>query len=303
MRGAAGDREATASTEEAEGTTQYVDIVDFGIDQGAWYDATANLNSVFSGDCAGTFCSSTFANLTPLTFNCSVTSKLGEVHDCAWTFAGSRESVDPRTAVISTDAPTYQCHSHPKGTAAKLLTFLSTSADPLHDALPGTTTSLSDGLGNCFEHPVGAATPATTSTDASPEYVAASAYYTSAAGKASWQNAIAAAKNGFNDVCGDTFCGSDYGDLQSLELDCAITKSTGKVKSCAWTFAGSFSLPGTGGALDVTSKSFVCPVAMKGTLSELIGVLNGSGTDNPIQRPLPGETTSAYDAIANNCLP
>jgi hypothetical protein len=290
-------REATSAP------TSYVDISDFsGIDQGAWYAATANLNAQFVSGCASTFCQDTFPDLTPLTFNCSVTSKLGSVHDCAWTFAGSSELVDPRTAAISSDAPTYQCHVHPSTTAEKLLAFLTTSSDPIHAALPGTTTSIGDTLAECFENPIGATTSSIIA-DPAPEYVAASEYYSSAAGKASWQKAVAAANLGFNDVCGDTFCGSDYGDLQSLQLDCAVTKSTGNVKSCTWIFGGSFSLPGKTGALDVTSNSFACTVAMKGTLSQLIGVLNAAGTDNPIQRPLPGETTSAYDAISNNCLP
>jgi len=303
MAGSPTDGESKATREDTSAPTTYVDILDFsGIDQGAWYNAAANLNAQFASGCPSTFCQDTFPNLTPLTFNCSVTSKLGSVHDCAWTFAGSSELVDPRTAALSSDAPTYQCHVHPSTTAAKLLAFLSTSSDPLHATLPGSTTSISDGLGACLQNPIGA-TPISIVADPAPEYVAASQYYSSAAGKASWQQAVAAANLGFNDVCGDTFCGSDYGDLQSLELDCAITKSTGNVKSCTWIFGGSFSLPGTTGALNVTSKSFACTIAMKGTLSEYISVLTAAGTDNPIQRALPGETTSTYDAIANNCLP
>jgi hypothetical protein len=299
----AGGDESEATREATSAPTTYVDISDFGgIDQGAWYSATANLNAQFTSGCPSTFCQDTFPNLTPLTFNCTVTSKLGSVHDCAWTFAGSSELVDPRTAAISSDAPTYQCHVHPSTTAAKLLTFLTTSSDPIHAALPGTTTSIGDDLATCFQNPIGATTISLIA-DPAPEYVAASEYYSGAAGKASWQKALAAANLGFNDVCGDTFCGSDYGDLQSLQLDCAITKSTGNVKSCTWIFGGSFSLPGAAGALAVTSKSFACTVSMRGTPSQLISVLTAAGTDNPIQRPLPGETTSAYDAIANNCLP
>ena len=49
-------------------------------------------------------------------------------------------------------------------------------------------------------------------------------------------------------------------------------------------------------------STFKCPVAMKGTLSSFIGVLTAAGTDQPINRPLPGMTTSAYDALLG-CLP
>jgi hypothetical protein len=41
---------------------------------------------------------------------------------------------------------------------------------------------------------------------------------------------------------------------------------------------------------------------MHGTLSQLISVWTAAGTDDPIQRPLPGVTTSAYDALGG-CLP
>jgi hypothetical protein len=104
-------------------------------------------------------------------------------------------------------------------------------------------------------------------------------------------------------VCGDTFCGSDFGDLQSLALVCSVTKSTGNVKSCSWIFGGSYMLPARNGAEDVTSKSFACNVPVKGTLSQLITVLTATDpTTDAIRRPLPGTTTTAYDALGG-CLP
>jgi hypothetical protein len=151
-------------------------------------------------------------------------------------------------------------------------------------------------LPDCFTHPIGD-TPITATSSATPTYVEAADYYTTAANQAKWSSTYAALKLGFDNVCGDTFCGSDYSDLQSLELACSITRSSGNVKSCAWAFGGSYTLVKATGALDLTSRTWTCPVAVHGTLSQLISTVTAPGTVDPIQRPLPGGT-SAYDSIA-----
>lgn len=55
-----------------------------------------------------------------------------------------------------------------------------------------------------------------------------------------------------------------------MQLACAITKSSGNIKRCTWAFAGSFTTVATSGELALTSKSWQCPVAVKGTLGQLI---------------------------------
>jgi hypothetical protein len=133
--------------------------------------------------------------------------------------------------------------------------------------------------------------------------VSARDYYTSEAGIARWTAAKTALKNGFDRVCGDTFCSGDFGDLQAMDFTCAITKSTGNVKSCMWTFGGSWHLVAAqGGAQQITASTFKCPMLMKGTLSSFIDVLTATGIDQPINRALPGMTTSAYDSLLG-CLP
>ncbi|HEY1557738.1 MAG TPA: hypothetical protein VGF94_23060 [Kofleriaceae bacterium] len=287
---------SSATGEQESGVTQYVGISDFaGIDQGAWFDGASRLNQVFAA-------SGEHPGITPLTFGCSVTSIRGDVHECAWTFASSAHVVDPNTAALAFDAVTYQCRVHPKTTAVKLVAFLGSDADPLHDALPGGTVALADGLADCFENPIGGM-PLTITTTPMPTYVAAENYYTSPTYLARWNQMLPTLTNAFNYICGDTFCGSDYGDLQSLDFSCAITKSTGHVKTCAWAFGGSYSVVATNGSLDETSQSFVCTVAVDATLSQLLSSVLAPGTgDDAIQRPLPGETTSAYDALGG-CLP
>jgi hypothetical protein len=272
--------------EQESGATQYVDIMDFAAtDQGAWYDLVRKLNAEVDEP-----------GYTPLTFYCAVTSKIGNVHDCAWTFTSSRHAVDPDSAAITFDAPTYECHVHPKTTAPKLIALLQASPDAIHEPLPGMTGSIADTLPDCFAHPIGA-TPLTVLVTDHPTYVDAGDYYTSRTNQEKWAATYAALHLGFDDVCGDTFCGGDFGDLQSLELACAITKSTGNVKSCAWTFGGSYTLVKKTGDLDLASRTWTCPVAVHGTLAQLIASLAGATGEDAIHRALPGGT-SAYDSIA-----
>ena len=286
--------------EQDVSSTTYIDIMDFRTtDQGQWYDTIRKLDDEFAGVCGDTFCEGDWSNLTPLTFGCSVSTKLGTVHDCAWTFAASQVAVDPVTAAIVTNAATFQCHITAKTSSTKLITLLSSSADAIHEPLFGSP-SLSDQLGDCFAHPIGA-TPITVATGTT--YVAATDYYGTAVGQKKWHDAQAALVAGFDNVCGDTFCGSDFSDLQSLAFECAVTKSNGNVKSCAWVFGGSYHVvPSKGGALQETSSTFRCPFTVKGTLPQLITALTAPGAPDAIHRPLPGMTASAYDALGG-CLP
>jgi hypothetical protein len=272
--------------EQESGGTTYVDAVDFsGTDQGAWYDAT---------DAVRTQIVAAFPDVTPLSFHCAVSSKIGSVHDCAWTLASAATAVDGGTAAIAVDAHTYECHIHPRTTVGKLLPLLAAS-DSLHTALPGTT-SIADAISACVTaEPVPSGGAGTT-------YVPADAYYTTAAYQQKWTDTAAAFVRGFDNVCGDTFCGGDFGDLRSLALTCSITQSSGNVKSCAWVFGGSYATVATNGALTETAQTWRCNVAMHGTLPQLIAVLTAAGSDNPIQRALPGGTATAYDALAG-CLP
>ena len=280
------------SLDQDTSATQYVNIFDFPkTDQGAWYDLMQKLNGELVA-------SKQFPGVTPLSFYCSVTSKAGDVHDCTWTFASSQVAVDGTTAAIDVDAPTYQCHVHPKMTSVKLIALLTDADDALHAPLPGTT-SLADALPDCFAHPIDATTLA---PGAGTTYVEASSYYTTAANQQKWTAAKAALVNAFDNICGDTFCSSDFNDLQSLTFACAVTKSTGNVKSCAWTFGGSFPNVAANGALAPTSQTFTCTVPVHGTIAQLITTLtNTTDSEDAIHRALPGGTASAYDALT--CLP
>jgi hypothetical protein len=288
--------------EQGVGSTQYLDILDFsGTNVDAWIGVRLELDREFNNLCGDTFCGGDYSNLTPLRLTCAVSSKAGKIKDCAWTFAGSLASVGSKTAAIAVDAPTFECHIQPKTTVAHLVTLLSGSTDAIHLALPGTT-SIYDALGECFQHPIGK-TPVTFDNDPAPIYIDATDYYQTFAGQQKWRAAKAALVAGFDRVCGDTFCSSDFSDLRSLDLVCAITKSSGNVKSCAWVFGGSYSLVGEkSGVLAETSKSFRCNVPVKGTLGQLIATLTKTDPVDAIRRPLPGGAATAYDALGG-CLP
>jgi hypothetical protein len=300
--GCAGGDSSDSQTDDST-ATQYVAIGDFNNSalQDGWYDLQSKLNGEFYDVCGDTFCEGDYANLVGLSMNCAVTSIRGDVHDCAWTFSGSNQMVNPETAAIAVDKPTFQCHFKAKTTASKLVTLLSSSSDAIHEVLPGGTVSIYDGLVDCFQHPIGA-TPVPYVDDPAPKYVEPIDYYKSSSSQTKWRNTQAALKNGFDNICGDTFCGGDFGDLQSLDFICSVTKSTGNVKSCAWIFGGSYlGVNPKTGAVGPTTDSWTCPVPVKGTIGQLISTLGSS--PGAIQQPLPGETTSAYDAIGNNCLP
>jgi hypothetical protein len=283
----------TTADQQDSSSTSYVEIQEFGVNgaEDAWYSITSTMNGQFNDVCGDTFCEGDFSNITPLRLFCSVTSKVGNIHDCAWTFTASQHEIDPKSAAVAIDAVTYQCHFKPATTGTKLIALLQGSTDPLHLALPGMG-SVYDTLGDCFAHPIGA-TPITIGTGTT--YVDAADYY---AAPVRWDTAVTNLKAGFDDVCGDTFCGSDYSDVQALDLGCSVTKSTGNVKNCVWNFGGSFTTINKNGTLALTSKTWSCPVAVHGTLAQMLAVLANPGdTSNAIQRALPGGT-SAYDSVA-----
>jgi hypothetical protein len=298
---AAGEGDDELDEDQEVGTT-YVHISEFeGIDQGAWYTLAHRMNDEFDDICGDTFCEGEYSNITPLTLNCGVSSIRGSIRDCAWTFAASQTGVDAFTARIGVDAPRYECHFKPKMNARAFLDTLINADTAIDAVLPGMEMSIYDAIGECFENPIGG-TPLTTAGSETPTYVHADSYYATFNNQQKWRDAKAALVADFDRVCGDTFCSGDYSDLQAMELACAITKSTGNVKGCGWVFSGSYSTIATNGSVVETTGSWTCPIAVRGTLSQLITTLNATSTTDPIDRALPGVTTSAYDGLLG-CLP
>ena len=295
-----------AAAEEALGVTTYVDILDFWktpVAQGQWLDARRKIDAEFGNVCGDTFCGGDYANLTSLGFTCGVSSKAGSIRDCVWTFTGSAELVDPTTAALVTSVPSWQCHVKPKTTAAKLSALLAADGpEPaIRRVLPGTTTSLYDVLGECFQHPIGAS-PLAPQYPPKVTYVEALDYASDTGGQGTWLDARDGLKQGFDDVCGDTFCEGDYSNLQALRFVCSITRSTGNVKRCEWLFGGSYTtVSERTGSVTVHARASRCVVPVKGTEKQLAAVLTATSNTPAIRRALPGGTATAYDALLG-CL-
>ena len=133
--------------EQEVGSTRYVDILDFAkTDQGRWYDTIRHLNAKFDEQCSDGSCGGPYEKLTPLTFACSVSTKLGSVHECVWTFASTNMQVDTRNANVLVDAPTFKCRLTANIYSAKLIPILEGN-DPLHAALPGGASSTTPAAG------------------------------------------------------------------------------------------------------------------------------------------------------------
>jgi hypothetical protein len=104
----------------------------------------------------------------------------------------------------------------------------------------------------------------------------------------------------FDQVCGDTFCGGDYADLEPVRLACSATEKTAKMRECLWTFGGSYvAVNGATGALDVTATTFACrfPVGVKA--STFLATMTASA--DPLFEPIPGRDATVYDALLD-CL-
>lgn len=106
---------------------------------------------------------------------------------------------------------------------------------------------------------------------------------------------------GFNQVCGDTFCEGEYGNLQPQRFRCSVHAATGVVHECVWTFAGSTArVDARTGEVVVDAPSWACtvPLTYRTRLSDLLAALEAG---DPLDAALPDTSTSLYDALTD-CL-
>lgn len=282
--------------------TTYVEALDYWKapgDRAAWQAMIKKVEHEFDDVCGDTFCGGDYSNLTSLGFTCSVTSQRGSTHECVWTFAGSSHLVKASTGTVAASVASFQCRIELKSSARALLTLLGQAGgDPsIRRVLPGTTQSLYDVVGDCFQHPVGA----------SPVSQGLGTTYSDAADatgtdQGAYYDAEGALRASFDARCGDTFCSGAYPNLSALRLACSARATTGTLKECKWLIEGSYQTiePSTG-AITVHPKSSRCILPVKGSVTQLITTLNAPSAVPPIDRPLPGTTKSAYDALLG-CL-
>ncbi|WP_281852823.1 hypothetical protein [Dyella sp. GSA-30] len=108
----------------------------------------------------------------------------------------------------------------------------------------------------------------------------------------------------FDAVCGDTFCESDYSNIQSLRLRCSVERATGVMGECIWTFAGSYEdVDPVNGRVQVDARVWNCkaPLAAGTSIEHFYAALEGSHLMDAIDAPLPGTKLSLYDGLTD-CL-
>jgi hypothetical protein len=114
-----------------------------------------------------------------------------------------------------------------------------------------------------------------------------------------WMGITRTLKQDFDDVCGDTFCGGDYSNLEALRFRCSINTTTQVLKNCSYVFAGSYeTVNPTTGTIKVNAKTFSCHVSVTGIkLSDFESTLTAAGSTAPLQRTLPGKSESIYSSL------
>ena len=101
-------------------------------------------------------------------------------------------------------------------------------------------------------------------------------------------------REAFDMACGDAFCEGEYPDVAALRLACSVNSSTEEVSRCTWTFALADSSVDARGRIDARTTTRTCPIEIGAPAAALTTAL--SGTD-PLHAPLPGKSTSLYDAL------
>lgn len=140
--------------ERAASAARYVDARDYpgpgqgGVRFGALEQA---LVRGFDDICGDTFCEGEYYNLQAMRLRCSVHVASGRVGECRWTFAGSNMDVDAATGAVTVDARDWACRL-PLASYTPLPLLLNTlqGQDAIDTALPGTSTTVYEGLTTCL---------------------------------------------------------------------------------------------------------------------------------------------------------
>jgi hypothetical protein len=306
VAGCGGD-ESVAEEQDAT-ATQYLDATAFmttQTDKDGWAKMITRIEGEFDDVCGDTFCGGDYSNLTSLGLTCAVSSKVGQIHDCLWTFAGSAEIVTPTTGALTISKPSFQCHFKTTARVSTLISTLTatatataTSERAIKRVLPGGTTSIYDALFDCFQNPIG-------TTPLSPGDTENANYLTvgdAPATDGNWFPAERALETAFAAACPGSFCTGKYDNLEAIRLSCAVSVTTGNVKSCAVVVAGSeATVSKTKGTVTDAFTSYRCSLPMKGTPNDLSAVILGTGATPMLDRALPGSAKTFRQAL-DSCL-
>jgi hypothetical protein len=105
----------------------------------------------------------------------------------------------------------------------------------------------------------------------------------------------------FDYICGDTFCEGDYTNIQSLRYTCSVQRSSGRIGSCGWAFAGSNeTVVAMTGRIESQPAAWLCtsPIVRGTTIEAFLDALQG---DEPLYATLPMSERTLYDGLID-CL-
>lgn len=144
----------TRQPERAASAARYVDARNYpGQGQGeARFRALEQaLVRGFDDICGDTFCEGEYYNLQAMRLRCSVHAASGRVGECRWTFFGSNMDVDAATGAVMVDAQDWACRL-PLASYTPLALLLETlqGYEAINTALPGTSTTVYEGLTDCI---------------------------------------------------------------------------------------------------------------------------------------------------------
>ena len=293
--GSAGDSQLGDSSEDVTKTV-YANIYEIAQDADLedWLNARTTLKHDFYQICGDTMCDGDFRNWNTVTLDCSASKNTKKMSQCLWTFAGSQEFVNGYSAKVTSDIPVIQCTIPVKGTISNFLSSLKAAApNPMiQSVVPGGTKTYYDYVAECFENvPEHIPTPTKTQTYHQASLVIGGD------DPDLWFPGVDAIDNGFDQICGDTFCEGDYADIDALGFECAVS-TAGNVKNCALSLAGAYTEVGSYGVITAHTKTWSCPIPATGKKAVLQTFMAGS---DPYNAPLPGQTTTIHDALVN-CL-
>ena len=262
-----------------------------------WIAARSALATGFDQICGDTICSGDFSNLTTVRIACSSTKATQKLKACTWVLGGSIDRVDSRTGKIITDARVFTCNIPVASSAKSMLdTLRAAGAGALQAPLPGTGQSFYDGLVSCFSGVSGVAVPEQPKTFYGE--LGDFEWTVSEAAGLAYLQGLRKLAQGFDDVCGDTFCEGDYSDITPLRLACSVNQSTKRVARCSWSFAAAELSVDSKGAVTARTAVKKCVVEVGSSATDFSALLSG---DDPLNTKLPGRKTSIYDALVG-CL-
>jgi hypothetical protein len=117
----------------------------------AWDAITAQLVRNFDDICGDTFCEGDYSNIQSLRYRCSVEQATGRIASCVWIFAGSYEEIAAGNGRIDVTSQVWTCPTPlARGTTIDVLLDALAGDSPLRATLPGTTTTIYDGLVECI---------------------------------------------------------------------------------------------------------------------------------------------------------